>query len=573
MNTNTNIITNTSDTEKATLTDLNTTNTTYVAQYFKADLEALKLDDYFNGYQELPKTVVSLRRQINKMAKELAEVQAKLSVEINKQYGAGFTPANMIPVVAYTSKDGISSYFDLISGSPITADNLLENGKFLNVSNKKGYVRTIAGYDFQHASVIGRKYAISINASCSQMTTKVVEEVVIPILDKQDKWEVVLNTRIKDFDKTERGKNDWLYVSEFDTVQYLDKYPAKEFINYFWGIEGDFKDISLADLRKAMKTNKAAEVILRTAPESIMKTLLATTYSKSAPVHNLLGFNKKDYDVLTESGMITDYLKLSNNINNYLAKEEAAIITKTPVEWVEYLGKEKQWKEDLSFYNIRCEGESPLWMLIKYYVGYHRGWGSVRNSKIWKYYKFGKFCQYAIEETINQGYSNLEKFCTELVDYINQCEDLGINPTLYSSYLSQTHALTSRNYNIHLDEIQKKQFNDAYAGYRKYTSHNGEYTIIRPKDADDVKREGSEQNHCVGSYINRVLKGECLILFLRKVDDIDTPVITIELSQDRISQARGHNNRDLTPVEMNILTEFAASRHYKIAKTVHIDER
>lgn len=569
MNTNTNINT----TKKTNLTDLSVVTMPYVAQYFKADPETLKLDDYFKGYQELPDAAISLQRQINKMAKELAEAQVKLSAEISKQYGAGFTPADVTLIVTYTSKNGIPTYFDLISGSPILTDDLPKNGKFIDVRNKKDHIKTIVGYDFQHASVIGRKYAVNINSSCSRMATKVVEEVVIPILDKQGKWDVVINTNIKDFDKTERAKDGYLYVSDYETRQYLEAYPAKEFINHFWEIEGDFKGISLQNLRQAMKTNKAAEVILRTAPEEIMKTLLVQTFFKSAPIYNLLGFSKKDYDTLVESGLIADYLKLNNNINNYLEETEKARITKTPPEWIEYLEKEKQWKEDLGFYNIHCENNSPLWMLVKYYTGYRKSYGSVRNSKIYKYYRFGKFCQYAIEETINQGYTQLDKFCGELVDYINQCEDLGIKPTLYSSYLSQTHALTSRNYNIHLNEIQEKQFNDAYTGYRKYTSRNGEYTIIRPKDADDVKREGSEQNHCVGSYINRVIKGECLILFLRRVDDIDTPVITIEICQDRISQARGHNNRDLTVVEMNVLTEFAASRHYKIAKTVHVDER
>lgn len=565
--------TNINTTEKTNLTDFSVITMPYVAQYFKADPEALKLDDYFKGYQELPAAAISLQRQINKMAKELAEAQVKLSAEISKQYGTGFTPADATLIVTYTARNGISTYFDLISGSPVLADDLPENSKFIDVRNKKDHLKTVVGYDFTHASVIGRKYSININSSCSRMATKVVEEVVIPILDKQGKWDVVLNTNIKDFDKTERAKDNYLYVSDYETRAYLEAYPAKEFINHFWGIEGDFKGISLQTLRNAMKTNKAAEVILRTAPEEIMHDLLIKTFSKSAPIYNLLGFTKKDYETLVESGLLPNYIGLNNFINNYLDDDEKARISKTPIEWIEYLEKEKQWKEDLGFYNIHCGNNSPLWMLVKYYTSYSRGYSSVRNSKIYKYYKFGKFCQYAIEETINQGYTQLDKFCGELVDYINQCEDLGIKPTLYSSYLSQTHALTSRNYNIHLNEIQEKQFNDAYAGYRKYTSRNGEYTIIRPKNSDDIKREGSEQNHCVGSYINRVLKGECLILFLRKSDDLDTPVITIEIAKDKICQARGHNNRDLTVVEMNVLTEFAASRHYKIAKTVHVDER
>lgn len=73
------------------------------------------------------------------------------------------------------------------------------------------------------------------------------------------------------------------------------------------------------------------------------------------------------------------------------------------------------------------------------------------------------------------------------------------------------------------------------------------YAMILPKDAQDLIREGKVMRHCVASYVDRVIREECLIFFLRKADDIDTPFATIEVDPDtnRIRQVKCKANTRL----------------------------
>lgn len=57
-----------------------------------------------------------------------------------------------------------------------------------------------------------------------------------------------------------------------------------------------------------------------------------------------------------------------------------------------------------------------------------------------------------------------------------------------------------------------------------------------PNSTQDIKDESVSQNNCVASYIDKVIDGECHILFLRKKDNPSQSLITIEIrngSNDR----------------------------------------
>ena len=57
---------------------------------------------------------------------------------------------------------------------------------------------------------------------------------------------------------------------------------------------------------------------------------------------------------------------------------------------------------------------------------------------------------------------------------------------------------------------------------------NNKYSIILPKNAQDIITEGKMMRHCVGSYVERVANGKCVILFVRKSNDINKPFVTME---------------------------------------------
>ena len=64
------------------------------------------------------------------------------------------------------------------------------------------------------------------------------------------------------------------------------------------------------------------------------------------------------------------------------------------------------------------------------------------------------------------------------------------------------------------------------------------------------------QNNCVASYIDRVINGECHILFLRKKDRPSDSLVTIEVRDNHIVQARRRFNDPVTPEDQVAIDAF-----------------
>lgn len=72
--------------------------------------------------------------------------------------------------------------------------------------------------------------------------------------------------------------------------------------------------------------------------------------------------------------------------------------------------------------------------------------------------------------------------------------------------------------------------------------HTKKYFIKIPKTAQELIDEGSHNHNCVGTYVDRVAKGETMILFIRKIDAPDTPFYTMEYQDRKLIQCRGFRN-------------------------------
>lgn len=94
----------------------------------------------------------------------------------------------------------------------------------------------------------------------------------------------------------------------------------------------------------------------------------------------------------------------------------------------------------------------------------------------------------------------------------------------------------------HLDSAFENVYNK-----QKHLEEHGEFHIILPHKAIELKEEGSKLSHCVGSYCESHACGRDIILFLRK--DIETPWITINLYYDNnqyiVRQIHGKYNSNL----------------------------
>ena len=82
------------------------------------------------------------------------------------------------------------------------------------------------------------------------------------------------------------------------------------------------------------------------------------------------------------------------------------------------------------------------------------------------------------------------------------------------------------------------------------------WTIIYPKSTQDIKDEAVQQNNCVASYIDKVIDGQCHILFLRHKDNKNKSIVTIEVRDKKVVQQKGKFNRDTNEEEKLVLTKY-----------------
>ena len=155
-----------------------------------------------------------------------------------------------------------------------------------------------------------------------------------------------------------------------------------------------------------------------------------------------------------------------------------------------------------------------------------------------------------------QNKKNSKDIGRDYADYISECSQLDFDLTdsrvLYPTDLLKAHTHTSSLIEIKRNEITEIGVMNAYAKYNKLCEYdNGRFCVIMPEHCEDIILEGKLQSHCVGKYIERVAKGEDVILFIRRSDKKDKPFYTMEIRpvmrQLDIVQCRGFENEDPSP--------------------------
>lgn len=129
----------------------------------------------------------------------------------------------------------------------------------------------------------------------------------------------------------------------------------------------------------------------------------------------------------------------------------------------------------------------------------------------------------------------------------------------YPKNLTEAHNETSNLFHTRkIDERTQKCFEDIID--KKLEWENKEFKVIYPKTAEEIIEEGKSLKHCVGSYIQSVISGDCAIVFLRSKENENKPLVTIEISNGSIRQARGQSNSVPKYDARIALKEYAKSK-------------
>ena len=157
-----------------------------------------------------------------------------------------------------------------------------------------------------------------------------------------------------------------------------------------------------------------------------------------------------------------------------------------------------------------------------------------------------KFVRY-FKEVI--GAENNHNVANDYLDYLRDLETLGIElneVNLFPQNFQQAHMDTANlvvemKNEQKLKEIRKKNLimENLAAGWEKlYGFEKDGYRILFPHNREELQMEGKLQHHCVGTYFDRVVNGDCVIAFVRKAEELEAPLCTVEWRGEKLIQHR-----------------------------------
>ncbi len=178
--------------------------------------------------------------------------------------------------------------------------------------------------------------------------------------------------------------------------------------------------------------------------------------------------------------------------------------------------------------------------------------------------------KYDVKALIGYLFDYLEPFenvefkegATLLRDYYNMGHQIGRKLKKYPKYLKSMHDIILANYNAFKKEYDEELFGRLARNDLEY--ENGKYAMIIPTTTKHVIEEGTNLNHCVSSYVEKILKKEVYIMFLRYKLLKEDSLVTIEVIGKKITQAKGSCNRAPSEDEKKFLKEYCERKRLKL---------
>lgn len=159
---------------------------------------------------------------------------------------------------------------------------------------------------------------------------------------------------------------------------------------------------------------------------------------------------------------------------------------------------------------------------------------------------------------------------SDYYDYLRWIEEMGYDMrnefNLFPKSFKKKHDEKQREY---LRFVNKKQiedikkFNKILKMLKKDVTEDNPLMMVAeglfirfPDNINELRKEGEILHHCVGTYADKVMKGETSIFFIRRVDKPKEPYYTLEWKNHRVAQCRGFRNCNMTPEVKAFTTMF-----------------
>lgn len=232
----------------------------------------------------------------------------------------------------------------------------------------------------------------------------------------------------------------------------------------------------------------------------------------------------------------TKNIKLSNRFLEYYKENPDAHLLAYNLEYM-----------SLTDSNIEAMLNASIWRNPKYH--------SYFNVLINEYgYNAKKLLLYIDQLKTLEALDSTFSIIQELYDYARMMKTISNKFEKYPRHFLTTHKIACRNYNRLKKEFSEELFKKRIT--KDYECTFGDYCFIYPNSTQDIKDEAVAQNNCVASYIDKVIDGNCHIMFLRKKDNPDKSLVTIEIQQNQIVQARRRFNYSISEEEQEAVDKW-----------------
>lgn len=171
-----------------------------------------------------------------------------------------------------------------------------------------------------------------------------------------------------------------------------------------------------------------------------------------------------------------------------------------------------------------------------------------------------KFIEYAVYQRIREGqaFSSFDWFQTWEDTLRMEKQLFGKVKEKYPKNLHTYHNQISFLFNQKQAEIQEADFARRNNELLVRNWSDGKYIIRCPENGDDFLDEAHQQANCLASYVDAYSEGRTDIFFMRRVDDPEHSLVTIEVrpngdGQLALRQAYRASNRNPSKEEMNVI--------------------
>ena len=201
----------------------------------------------------------------------------------------------------------------------------------------------------------------------------------------------------------------------------------------------------------------------------------------------------------------------------------------------------------------------------------------------------GKYMVQHIIETINDFNLDIISFCDYLLRLKHvECLDIHdlFNTSHYPDYLKMEKVLkkyklskidkypkyflsqfkiTQAEYKVMKTKYSEEIFKAHCDMHRSLVSKYDKYQIVVPEATTEIENEADELKHCVRSYIQRVIDGETLIVFLRDNESPETPLVTIEVRNREVIQAYGERDKKPEQDQLDTIRVWAKEKGLQLS--------